>query len=52
MRLSSLATFIQHNNSFGSPTTAIREQKEIKGNQIGKEEKNCHHLQYDIHRKS
>jgi len=24
--------------------TAIREQKEIKGTQTGKEEKNCHHL--------
>ena len=32
--------------------TAIREQKEIKGTQTGKEEKNCHHLQYAIHRKS
>ena len=32
--------------------TVIREEKEIKGTQIEKEEKNCHHLQYAIHRKS
>ena len=32
----SLTTPIQH--SIGSPTTAIRQEKEIKGIQIGKEE--------------
>lgn len=34
--MSILTTFIQH--STGSPTTAIRQGKEIKGIQIGKEE--------------
>ena len=34
--MSILATFIQH--SFGSPSQAITEEKEIKGIQIGKEE--------------
>ena len=34
--LSTLTTIIQH--SFGSFATAIREDKEIKGIQIGKEE--------------
>ena len=34
--MSTLTTVIQH--SFGSPTTAIREEKEIKGIQIGTEE--------------
>ena len=32
-----VATFVQH--SFGSPVTAIREEKEIKGNQIKKKVK-------------
>ena len=35
--MSTLATFIQY--SFGSPSHAIREEKEIKGIQIGKEVK-------------
>ena len=34
--MSTLATITQH--SCGSPLTAIREEKEIKGIQIGKEE--------------
>ena len=34
--MSTLATLIQH--SFGSPSQAIREEKEIKGIQIGKQE--------------
>ena len=34
--MSTLTTIIQH--SFGSPPTAIREEKEMKGIQIGKEE--------------
>ena len=34
-RMFTLTTIIQH--SFGSPTTAIREEKEIKGIQVGKE---------------
>ena len=34
--MSTLATLIQHN--FGSPSTAIREEEEIKGIQIGKED--------------
>ena len=34
--MSTLVTFFQHN--FGSPATAISEEKEIKGNQSGKEE--------------
>ena len=34
--MSTLTTIIQH--SFGSPTTEIREEKEIKGIQIGNEE--------------
>ena len=34
--MSTLATLIQH--SFGSSSHAIREEKEIKGIQIGKEE--------------
>ena len=35
-RLSILANIIQH--SFGGPSHALREEKEIKGTQIGKEE--------------
>ena len=35
IRVSTFATIIQH--SSGSPTTAIREEKEMKGIQIGKE---------------
>ena len=34
--MSTLATITQH--SVGSPSRAIREEKEIKGTQIGKEE--------------
>ena len=34
--MSTLTTIIQH--SFGSPSRAIREEKEIKGIQVGKEE--------------
>ena len=34
--MSTLTTIIQHN--FGSPNHAIREEKEIKGIQIGKED--------------
>ena len=34
--MATLTTIIQH--SFGSPSMAIREEKEIKGIQIGKEE--------------
>ena len=37
IRISTLTTFVQH--SFGSPSRAIREEKEIKGIQIGKEVK-------------
>ena len=34
--MSTLTTFIQH--SFGSPSMEIRDEKEIKGIQTGKEE--------------
>ena len=41
-----LTTFIQH--SFGSCTTAIREEKEVKKIQIGKEEVKLSLFAYDM----